>query len=81
VRRNVTLALDEEILLRAKVLAARERTSVSALMRAALEQRLREEDDSYTAARRRFEALVGEGGLDLGTHGRATWTRDELHER
>ena len=39
-----------------------------------------DEKDEYERARRRDVARAAKG-YDLGTHGRATWTRDELHER
>jgi len=38
------------------------------------------EKDEYERARRRFLARMKKG-YNLGTNGRVTWTRDELHER
>jgi predicted transcriptional regulator len=74
---NVTLKLDSELLREAKVLAAEEGRSISALLTERLEALVRERKE-YDHARRRALARLREG-LDLG------WTpprsRDELHER
>lgn len=77
--RNITLALPEELLKEAKIIAAKRETSVSALLRERLEELVREESGYAAAMRGALDAL--ERGYDLGTHGEATWTRDELHER
>jgi hypothetical protein len=74
---NITLKLDSDLLREAKILAAEEDTSVSALLAARLEQIVRERK-TYDRARKRALARLREG-LDL------RWTpprsRDELHER
>ncbi len=74
---NITLALDEELVREAKVLAARRGASVSRLLAERLEELIREER-GYERARRRAEARLA-AGWGLG------WTppasRDELHER
>ena len=77
--RNVTLSLPSELLRKAKVLAAQRETSVSRLMAEALADLLAQED-TYAAAQRRHLALLAQG-VNLGTHGRASWTREALHER
>ena len=77
--RNITLSLPEELLREAKVVAARRGTSVSALLAGALSE-LVERESGYAAARERSLATLGKG-LDLGTGGRISWGRDELHER
>ncbi len=76
---NITLSLPRELLRRIKRLAADRDTSVSALMKEALE-RLADEQRRYPAARRRALAALHFPG-SLGTRGRRTWTREELHER
>lgn len=78
-RQNVTLSVPKEVLREARVIAARRDTSLSALMTAMLDQ-LVEEERGYAAARERSLARI-EKGFDLGSGGRATATRDELHER
>jgi hypothetical protein len=79
VKRNITLAIEEDLLLEAKVLAARERSSVSALMTEALAARVRRDSD-YAAAAARQIALM-ERGFDMGSTGIRTWTRDDLYDR
>jgi hypothetical protein len=39
-----------------------------------------EREMGYDTARERSLALLSQG-IDLGTSGRVTWSRDELHER
>jgi hypothetical protein len=74
---NVTLKLDADLLREARVLAAEEGRSISALLAERLESLIRERK-AFEKARRRALARIREG-LDLG------WTpptsRDELHER
>ncbi|PYY00530.1 MAG: CopG family transcriptional regulator [Acidobacteria bacterium] len=76
---NITLSLPRELLKRVKRLAADRDTSVSALMNEAL-SKLADEDRRYSAAKRRALAAL-RSARPLGTEGRRTWTRDELHER
>lgn len=76
---NVTLALPKETLKQLKVLAAKRGTSLSAMLKQELEALLEGESD-YGRARREF-IEVANRGFDLATHGKAHWTRDELHER
>jgi predicted transcriptional regulator len=76
---NVTLSLPRDLLKRIKRVAVDRDTSVSALMTAAL-ARVADEDRRYTAARRSAMAAM-RSTRPLGTNGRRTWTRDELHER
>ena len=74
---NITLKLDTALLREAKILAAEEGTSLSALLAARLEQVVRERK-TYDRARKRALTRLREG-MDL------RWTpprsRDELHER
>jgi predicted transcriptional regulator len=76
---NITLSVPREVLRRVKRLAADRDTSVSALMTEALTQ-LADANRRYTAARKRALAAM-QSARSLGTRGRPTWTRDELHER
>ena len=77
--RNITLSLPRELLRRIKRLAADRDTSVSSMMIEAL-KRLADEDRRYSAARKRALAAL-RSARSLGTAGRRTWSRDELHER
>ncbi len=74
---NITLKLEASLIREARILAAKEDTSVSALLAARLEQIVRE-SKTYGRARKRALTRLHEG-WDL------RWTpprsRDELHER
>ena len=71
---NLTVQLEAETVLRAKVLAARRGTSVSALVARTLD-RMVEEDERYEAARARALELL-ERPYAMGER---TWTRDDLY--
>jgi hypothetical protein len=73
---NITLKLDKELLRKARILAAEEGTSISALLASKLEDAVRKRKD-YDQSKRRALARLADG-WDLG--GRAP-SRDEIHER
>ncbi len=73
---NVTLSIDEEILARARELAARRRTSVNQLIRNYLEEIVSE--PSLAEVVEELDHLWSESAGDSG--GRR-WTREEVHER
>ena len=75
---NLTLALDDELLKRARRVAAAQDTTVNALVRDYLTEIV--ERHSYDADKliSELEALYARTSVKRG--GRA-WTRDELHER
>lgn len=74
---NITLKIEADLLREARILAAEQGTSISALLSIHLEQAVRERK-GYNQARMRAMARMRKG-FDLG------WTRpasrDELHER
>lgn len=74
---NVTLKVDAGILREARILAAEEGTSVSAMLATRLEQAVQERK-GYQRARRRAVARLHEG-FDL--HWTPPRSRDELHDR
>ena len=74
---NITLKLETGLIREARILAAEEGTSISALLAARLEQIVNERK-SYVRARKRALARLREG-LDL--HWTPPISRDELHER
>ena len=76
---NVTLSLPRKLLKQVKRVAADRDTSVSALMTAAL-ARLADEDRRYSTARKNALAAL-RAPRSLGTGGRRSWSRDDLHER
>lgn len=78
-RQNITLALPREILKRVKVIAAEKGSSVSGLLTQALADVV-SRDESYRAAQQRALAAL-ERPRKLGTGGKASWTREELHDR
>ena len=73
---NLTIQLEVETIARARVLAARRGTSVSALVARTLAAMV-DDDERYEAARRRASELMNAAGR----LGERAWTRDELHER
>ena len=75
--RNVTLSLPDDLVRRAKVLAAERDTSMSALVGELLTQTL-ESGDSYDEMWREEEAFMARGRLRVGG---PLASRDELHQR
>ncbi|MBS1849084.1 MAG: ribbon-helix-helix protein, CopG family [Actinobacteria bacterium] len=75
--RNVTLSLPDDLVRRAKVLAAQRDTSISALVRGLLDQ-LVGDGTSYDTAWRDEEAFMAGGPLRIGDR---RITRDEAHHR
>lgn len=76
--RNITLSLPEELVRKAKVLAAERDTSVSALV-AELITHLVGGSSDYAQAWAEEEALMERG--DALRVGDITWSRAELHDR
>jgi hypothetical protein len=74
---NITLKLDRDLLRKAKVLAAEQDTSISALCAQQLEKAVRDRD-SYEHAKRRALARLARG-YNLGYNPPAS--RDEFYER
>lgn len=78
-KQNVTLSIPKDLLREAKHLAVDQGTSISGLLVDVLQERVRRFKERRRAARRQ-RALMRRG-LNLGTQGKATWTRDDLHAR
>jgi predicted transcriptional regulator len=76
-QRNITLTLDDGLIRKLRVLAARRNRSVSALLREEL-SRLVARDEAYEAAKRAALERLARGS-DLG--GGPLPARDELHDR
>jgi hypothetical protein len=74
---NITLKLDNELLREAKILAAQEGTSISALLTSELEELVRRRK-GYEEARREALAMLNQGRR-LGW--KRPTSRDELYER
>jgi hypothetical protein len=75
---NLTLAIDEGILLRARLRALRERTSVNAVVRAFVTNYAAQDGDG--GAMNWLLALADQSTASSGPDGR-TWTRDDAHDR
>ncbi len=78
-KQNVTLSLPKTLVKKAKLLAVREEKSFNELVRQCLEQRLNSAT-GYAKARERQLKLL-ESGFGLGTNGKVSVTREEIHER
>jgi len=77
--RNLTLAIREDLLRQLKIVAAKQETSISAMITKALRQ-IADEESGYAEAQRGMLADLRKG-YNLGTRGKIGWTRDDLHER
>lgn len=77
--RNLTVRLDEEVIRKARIVAASRGTSISKLVSATIEQIVHQSDE-YDRARRR-ELTKMSDGYSMGTGGTITWSREEVHER
>jgi hypothetical protein len=75
-RANLTLQMDAEVIRRARIVAAKRGTSVSALAATRLRE-LVDEDERVELARARATAIL-KRSAQRGGRG---WTRDELHDR
>lgn len=75
--RNITLRLDEELIRKAKVLAAQQGTSVSGLLTRQIEQLINEAEVYETASRQALTLL--ERGFHLG--GKILCPREQWHDR
>lgn len=71
---NLTLQLDEEVIRRARVVAAKRGTSVSALVARQLDA-LVADDERYETARQRAMELMARAK----PHGGRNWSRDDLY--
>jgi hypothetical protein len=76
--RNITLSMPEELVRRAKVVAAQRDMSVSALVTRLLEQLVgdvRDDEQVWAEERRLMDIGIG---MQVGE---LTWSREQLHER
>ena len=78
-KQNVTLSLPRSLLKKAKTLAVMKDKSLSELLRETLEEIVNKET-GYQKAKSRQIAFM-EKGIDLGTQGKITIPREDLHER
>jgi hypothetical protein len=76
---NITLSLPKDLIKQAKHLAVERGTSLSGLLSDYLIQIVRTDQARQSAFQRMKKRL--EQGLELGTNGRCSWKREDLHER
>ena len=74
--KNVTLAIDEDLLEKARGLAERRKTSLNAMVRSLLAHEV-EQEDRIAWAKAGMKRLMEEAPLDLGTD--YQWNRDEIY--
>jgi hypothetical protein len=78
-QQNVTVTLPVDLLREVRHLAVDRGVSLSRFIALLLEEEV-EGQHRYKVAKDRQLALL-RAGLPLGTHGKITWRRTELHER
>ena len=74
---NLTIAVDEQLLRKARIRALEEGTSVNALLRSYLEQYVRDIDTRKKA----IKDILAVSRTSRAASGARRATRDELHER
>ncbi|MCL4867470.1 MAG: CopG family transcriptional regulator [Anaerolineae bacterium] len=77
---KIILSLPDNIWQRAQTVASQRNTSLPELITQMLNELLPEEETQYQIAMNRQLRLL-ETPPNLGTYGKITWARDELHER
>jgi len=77
-KQNITLSIRKDILQKAKILAIKRSTSLSAMLSNALEE-LVNQDEAYRVARSRHLRILREDS-ELGTYGELQWMREDLHD-
>jgi metal-responsive CopG/Arc/MetJ family transcriptional regulator len=78
-RQNVTLSLPKSLLRKAKAVAAEEDKSLSEFIRESLDEKIRKTTGYKEAMERQIKLM--KKGFNMGTKGKITWTREDLHER
>lgn len=76
---NITLSVPKKILAKFKEIAFRQQKSVSSLMVDIMKEKVDQEEGYRLASERHRRKLLD--GIDLQTHGKMGWNRDDLHER
>lgn len=76
---NITLSLPKELLKKVKHIAIDRNTSVSGLLSQILEEMVDREIGYRQAKERQLQIM--EKGLQLGVYGKASWSKEEIHER
>jgi len=77
-KRNLTIQLDEDVVRKARVIAAQRGKSISRLVTEQIEELVRRDDDYQRVMKEALAEL--ERGYDLGSGGKLP-RRDELYDR
>ncbi len=75
--KNITLSLDEEVIEKVRLVAAKKKTSLNAMVREYLTHMAERENRAKEAVHRMRE-IAEQGGMEVG---KVTWGREELHDR
>jgi hypothetical protein len=75
--KNITLAIEEELLEKARALASRRHTTLNAIVRSLLGHEV-EQEDRIANAKLGFKRLMEESTLDMGPDYR--WNRQEIYD-
>ena len=78
-KQNITLSLPKETLKKGKILAAKKGVSLNELIRELLQRTAENEEGYRISADQQIKRM--KGGIRLGTKGKISWQRDELHQR
>ncbi len=76
--KNITLAVEEDVLVAVRIYAAKNKTTVNALVRCEL-ARIASADDQIARARQRLLELSDR--IVSENPGKATWKREDLYDR
>lgn len=76
-KQNLTISLESELIVKARVISAKRRTSVTRMLADEL-RKIVEQDERYQSAKQKALADLKQG-FHMG--GSITATRDDLHER
>ena len=76
-KKNLTLALDEDLIHKARIACQKRNTTLTRFVRSQLED-LVHNDGEYQEAMERIAELIKKKPIRVG---KKTWTREELHER
>jgi predicted transcriptional regulator len=77
--KNFTLRIQDDLLAKLRVYAARRNESMTTVINAAIRQIVSADEEREAAKRRILERL--KNPPDLGTHGKLDWTCEELYDR
>jgi hypothetical protein len=78
-KQNITLSLPKEILRKGKILAAEKGISLNELVKQLIQNNAQEEEGYRGSAERQTKRM--KEGIKLGTKGKVSWRRDQLHQR